>query len=286
VNNDTNNQKRAITAILDGLKAGIRSLESQLLASNQLENSHPAATPTWTRNSELPDISRCHEGISFKDMVWTPDQTIYYPTGTEVEVYIGSTTSCRGIAKALHPRQCAIFKVGIHTSGQLLERRNQLRHDEYAAYNGRGEYQSGYDNWDCIQLPANSGLAIPNGCLVTLNKRAIRVTLPATMNVDAFEKALRFALTPIALHIWATSPEGLEYLQSRNLDHAEFMRQTRYEFSPQSGFENSKNTDRVSAVTELYFLKPKRELPVLVGLICQIISDHLAAQLGSLDQIS
>ncbi len=171
----------------------------------------------------------------------------------------------RGLESFLRPLELYAFKIGVTGAETAQARVEDLRRLNYAGLWGRAnadpsaliclEHSHEWAMW--AWKPEHlQGLSLPRG--FHLHRGALEIEFPFSASVQDVDSAVHAALRPRSLIGYLSSAQGKARLEKAGLDP---------ECRLWSRYTLMEVTDRISAVTEIYRIKPRVEFPRLVQIL-------------------
>ena len=130
---------------------------------------------------------------------------------------------------------------------------------------GACQIEEGFDDWHPLRLPLSA--RPDHDSPVEWSPTRLLVSLPASLEVEAFDTLLKAALAPSAIVAWSSTEDGVLHSARAGLDPRALQRYTAY---PQDDGDL-----RISVAEELYCFRPALDPAVLVKIIESIIAQHL-----------
>jgi hypothetical protein len=171
----------------------------------------------------------------------------------------------RGLESFLRPLELYAFKIGVTGAETAQARVEDLRRMSYAGLWGRADA----DPTSFVDLPMAAewamwswkpehlhGLDLPRG--FHLHRGALEIEFPFSASVQDVDNAVHAALRPRSLIGYLSSAQGKARLEKAGLDP---------ECRLWSRYTLMEVTDRISAVEEIYRIKPRVEFPRLVQIL-------------------
>jgi hypothetical protein len=168
----------------------------------------------------------------------------------------------RSLENFLRPLELYAYKIGVTGAEDPQTRVEDLRRKHYAGLWGRADadpsalrrLDQGHEwamwAWKSEHL---QGLSLPLG--FHLHRGALEIEFPFSVSVEHVDAVVHAALKPRSLIDYLASPIGRTRLTANGLDPDSRLL-TRYQLM--------EVTDRISAATEIYRIKPRVEFPRLV----------------------
>lgn len=184
----------------------------------------------------------------------------------DVWVYLAGSTALKLFMQQLG---ATAYKVGTSGRRDLNDRIRDLRRKRYAGafcsaqeVDGPARELPHADEWFQVPiLPSNlAGVAMPEG--IRLEGNALRLTLPRSVSAVAFDEAVRALLRPRALDAFLASPDGRARLEAAGFD-PDGRLMTTYDLI---------GAPRRSVASELYLVRPSREMPALVAALAELMA--------------
>jgi hypothetical protein len=206
-------------------------------------------------------------GVSFP-LATVPDLTAQHlANGThEVAIYLNGATHMRDYVK---PLGVTIYKAGATGCRDAQRRTEDLRRKKYASILKRPddpddpgiELRQGHE-WFLVPLQTGwlDGAILPSG--VDIRDGVIRLTIHATITVEAINRRLHALLAPRSFNAYLDCAEGQSRLLQAGYDPAARLH-TRYTLMTQA--------PRLSLASELYLIRPRRELGAFVIALGEIV---------------
>jgi hypothetical protein len=208
-----------------------------------------------------------HAGVSFP-LAPVPDLTAQHlANGThEVTIYLDGATHIRDFVK---PLGITIYKAGATGCRDAERRTEDLRRKKYASILKRPDHPDDHGvelhqghEWFLVPLQTGwlDGIILPPG--VDIRDGVIRLTVHATITVEGINRRLHALLAPRSFNAYLDSSEGQVRLLEAGYDPAARLH-TRYTLMTQA--------PRLSLATELYLIRPRRELAAFVTALGEMV---------------
>jgi hypothetical protein len=190
----------------------------------------------------------------------------------EMAVYLLGATHLRDFLK---PLGVTAWKAGVTGCREPERRALDCRRKAYASILKRpnepadlGRALENGHEWFIAPLRPDwmRGVRLPDG--MAISDGVIRLTMPNAVTVTAVDQALHAMLAHRSLNAYLDGPDGQKRLHEAGYDPKARLH-TRYELMTP--------TPRLSLATELYLIRPQRELPSLVAAI-ETAAGHLRAE--------
>ena len=133
---------------------------------------------------------------------------------------------------------------------------------------GACRIEAGWDTWHLLGLAINARPI--HDSPVEWSPTRLLISLPGSLDVEAFDELLKAALAPSAMVAWSTTEEGRLHCARAGIDPRALNRQSAY---PQADGDL-----RISIAEEIYCFRPALDPAVLVKIIESIIARHLLGE--------
>jgi hypothetical protein len=160
-----------------------------------------------------------------------------------------------------------ILKGGACDGEGLLDRQDELGLDQYGAgfrLNGDLVFENGWKIWSAMLLRPEHGPA--PGSPVSVMNRSLVVTLPHSLEPEAFDEAYDAYLRHAAIDSWITTDDGRRLCARHGVNPEAFRRITRYPYDIAS---------RISEAKELLIFRLDTDVDRLIEIAETIVLRHL-----------
>ena len=192
-----------------------------------------------------------------------------FDDGITVSVYVAT---CDSICELGSHAKVPVAKIGISERVNLTERMDELNGIGYGNIvrdkMGVCQIESGFDDWHALRLPPSA--RPDHDSPVESNRTRLLVSLPGTLDVEAFDALLKAALAPSAIAAWSSTEDGILHCARMDVDPRALQRYSAY---PQDDGDH-----RISISEELYCFRPALDPAILVKIIESIIAQHLVEE--------
>ena len=189
-----------------------------------------------------------------------------FDDGVIISCYVAT---CDSICELGSRAKVPIAKIGISERADLTERMDELNGIGYASIvrdkMGACQIEAGWDTWHLLGLPISARPI--HDSPVEWSPTRLLISLPGSLDVEAFDELLKAALAPSAMVAWSTTEEGRLHCARAGIDPRALNRH--------SGYPQADGDLRISIAEEIYCFRPALDPAILVKIIESIIARHL-----------